>query len=70
VDPNKFMAVFNSFSIPGKVHQAAQLMQDYKVNSIPTIAVQGRFKTGPSEAGGLVQILQVTDALIHQVRGH
>jgi thiol:disulfide interchange protein DsbA len=70
VDGAKFMAVFNSFSIPGKVRQAGQQMQAYKVDSIPTIAVQGRFKTGPSEAGGLEQILQVTNALIAQARGH
>ena len=41
---------------------------DYKIDSVPSIAVQGRFITSPSQAGSAEKALQVADFLIQRAR--
>jgi protein dithiol oxidoreductase (disulfide-forming) len=65
------MSIFNSFGIRTKVAQANQLMDAYGVDSVPTIIVQGRFATSPSQTRGADRTMAVVDYLVAQVRaGH
>lgn len=79
VDKQKFLDMYNSFTIQSKVQRAARMQQDYKIDGVPTIAIDGRFVTSPSIAGaGLVPnqpepalqaaALQVMDSLVASVR--
>ncbi len=43
-------------------------MNDYKINGVPTLAVQGKYETGPAQAGSLPGAVQVLDYLVSQVR--
>lgn len=52
VDRAKFVAAFESFGVQAKVQRAAQLMNGYKIDSVPTLAVDGHYETSPSIAGG------------------
>ena len=71
VDAARFMATFNSFSVRTKVQQANAVMTAYNVDSVPTLAVGGRFLTSPSSAKGAPQALAVVDYLVAQIRaGH
>ena len=71
VDATRFMSIFNSFGIRTKVAQANQLMEAYGVDSVPTIVVQGRFATSPSQSRGADRTMAVVDYLVAQVRaGH
>lgn len=71
VDATRFMSVFNSFGVRTKVQQANQLMDAYGVSGVPTLAIQGRFLTSPSDAKGETQALAVVDWLAGQIRsGH
>jgi len=71
VDAKRFMSIFNSFGIRTKVQEANQLMDAYGVDSVPTLAVQGRFLTSPSLAKGEEKTLSVVEYLAGQVRaGH
>lgn len=74
LDRKKFLEVFNSFSVQAKVARVAQLQQAYNIESVPTVAIDGRFITSPSLVGATMRsasehamhaaTLQTMDALI------
>ncbi|MEO6363186.1 MAG: thiol:disulfide interchange protein DsbA/DsbL [Caldimonas sp.] len=68
-DATKFLAAFKSFSVATGVARARKQMADYKIDSVPTLVIAGRFITSPSMAGGGPQALAVADQLIQRVRG-
>jgi thiol:disulfide interchange protein DsbA len=52
IDKQKFLTLYNSFSVETKVKRAAQLQQDYQINGVPTVAIDGRYLTSPGIVGG------------------
>ena len=68
VDPVKFMAAYDSFSVQTKVSQATQLAADYKIDGVPALGVQGRFYTAGSLAGTNDRALVVVDFLVQRLR--
>jgi len=68
VDPKKYMDAYNSFSTQSAVQRDAKLLQDYKIDGVPTIVVQGKYETGPAMTNSLPDTTQVMDFLIQQVR--
>ena len=68
VDANKFLAAFKSFSVATSVSRAKKLTADYKVESVPLLAVAGRYLTSPALANGGPQSLAVVDALVQRTR--
>ena len=67
-DAAKFTAAFKSFSVATAVSRSKKLVADYKIDSVPSLCVQGRFLTSPAQANGSPQALAVTDALIQRAR--
>ena len=67
-DGAKFLAAFKSFSVATSVARARKIQADYKVEAVPTLTIQGRYYTSPSQAGGGPQSLAVADALIDMAR--
>ena len=67
-DGAKFLAAFKSFSVATSVTRAKKLMGDYKVDSVPTLIVQGRYMTSPSVAGSTEQALKVVDGLVARLK--
>ena len=47
VDPKKYMDAYNSFSTQSALQKDKKLMDDYKIDGVPTLAVQGKYETGP-----------------------
>ena len=68
IDAAKFTSVFNSFSVASSVTRAKKLAAAYKLDGVPTIAVQGRWATSPGDAGGPDQATAVADYLIQRAR--
>ena len=68
LDFAKLKDTMNSFSVATKCNQAKQLANTYKLEGVPTLAVQGRFITSVGQAGGHERALQVMDALIQRAR--
>jgi thiol:disulfide interchange protein DsbA len=68
IDSAKFLDVYNSFSVATSVQKAKKTFADYKVDSVPTLAVQGRFTTSPAQAGGSQGALMTVSYLIAQAR--
>lgn len=68
VDKKKFLDAYNSFSTQSALKRDTQLLTDYKIDGVPTLAVQGKYETSPSMTNSLTGTLQVLDYLVAQVR--
>ena len=68
VDGAKFTEAFKSFGVNTKLSRGKTLADAYKVDSVPTIGVQGRYFTSASLAGSHERALQVADQLIVRAR--
>ncbi len=64
VDREKFVAVFNSFGVAGKVKRAVQIQDAYQVEGTPAVTVAGRFYV----PGQGPRTLEIASQLIAQVR--
>lgn len=51
IDKQKFISLYNSFSVATKVKRAAQLQEAYKIDGVPTVAIDGRYLTSPGIVG-------------------
>lgn len=67
-DSAKFLEAMKSFGVANGVTRAKKMTADYKIDSVPSIAVQGRFVTSPAQAGSPEKALQVADFLIQRSR--
>lgn len=68
IDSAKFLDVYNSFSVANSVTKAKKLCEDYRIDGVPTLAIQGRYLTSPSQAGGADAALATANFLIAQAR--
>ena len=78
VDKDKYLAMYNSFSVITKLKSAGRVASTYEVNSTPTLIVNGRYLTNPSMVDasnpGIPRpqldqaTLQVLDALVAMSR--
>ncbi|NIE66760.1 thiol:disulfide interchange protein DsbA/DsbL [Burkholderia sp. Ax-1719] len=73
VDTKKYMDAYNSFSTQSALQRDKGLLDTYKIDGVPTIAIQGKYETGPalmqvSEDKADPATLQVMDYIISQIR--
>ena len=68
VDTKKFAAAYHSFSVEGKIKRAAQLTQAYKIEGVPSMAVNGKYVVITDNVKSFEQILSTADYLIEQSR--
>lgn len=69
VDAKKFEETYDSFGVANKVQRAAQLTKAYQIRGTPTVAVNGKYVTGPSYVVGangadLDRLSQVLNELV------
>jgi thiol:disulfide interchange protein DsbA len=74
IDRNKFLEAWNSFGVTTKLRRLPQITSDYKVDSVPTIVIDGKYQTSPATVYNSVKTqsepvlfqatLQVMDALV------
>jgi thiol:disulfide interchange protein DsbA len=50
IDKARFLDAYQSFGVQAKVRRAAAMMNEYKVDHWPLVAIDGRFITSPSMA--------------------
>ena len=65
LDARAFITAFNSFGVQVQLAQAESLARSYRVNSLATMTVAGRYK---AEGGNFAQLLTNTDGLIAKAR--
>ncbi|MDR2015352.1 MAG: thiol:disulfide interchange protein DsbA/DsbL [Azoarcus sp.] len=68
LDVLDFMGVYDSIGVVTQVKRAQQTGLRYKIDSVPTMAVGGRFLTSATLAGSHEAALKVADSLIERVR--
>lgn len=68
VDRNKFTSAFNSFAVQNKAQRARAMTQQYGVQGVPTLIVDGKYMTGSGQAGGHDAALATVDQLIAMAR--
>ena len=66
IDPAKFREAWESFGVRFKLQQAKQVNAAYQISSVPTLAVDGKYITSASMAGGEAQLFAVLDQLIQK----
>ena len=59
VSPEEFQKAFASFAVESKLQRADFLNRRYKINSVPTVVVNGKYVTDQSMAGGEPQLFQL-----------
>jgi thiol:disulfide interchange protein DsbA len=74
IDRTAFLNAWNSFGVSIKLRQLDKVIAAYKIDSVPTLVIDGRFVTSPSLANATVKTsnpqqlfqatLQVADALV------
>jgi protein dithiol oxidoreductase (disulfide-forming) len=68
IERDKFVQLYASEAVAGKVKQARELMESYDVHAVPTFIVDGKFLTSARLAGGTEQVVQVLDRLVRLAR--
>jgi thiol:disulfide interchange protein DsbA len=68
VDGRKYGDAYKSFAVNTKLSRGQQLVNAYKVDSVPMIGVQGRYTTSPAQTGTHERTLPVMDYLIQRAR--
>lgn len=64
VDAKEFVAVANSFSVNTKMKRADDLIKAYGIDGTPSMVVNGKYRYGPSTAGGYAQTIELTQWLV------
>jgi len=68
LERKKVEEVSKSFAIDGKMKRALQLAQQYRVDSVPTVVVDGKFVTSSSMVGTHANIPGAIDELVAKAR--
>lgn len=64
VNGDEFDATFNSFMVTGMVAKAVRLTEQYGIDGVPSLAVQGKYRVSGSMAGSYGDMLKITDFLV------
>lgn len=66
IDRDNFEKVMNSFSVQSKVKKALVISQTSGITGVPSMIINGQYRTSAPEAGSNEDMLKVTDFLIQQ----
>jgi len=66
VNKETFLATLDSFAVEMRAKHAMQLGQQYKVNGVPLLTVNGKYTVSGSQAGSYAGMVKVTNHLIKQ----
>jgi thiol:disulfide interchange protein DsbA len=64
VSPEDFSNAFNSFAVHTKLQRADDLSRRYRIASVPTVIVNGKYTTDASMAGNYDTLMDLVDELI------
>jgi len=64
VDAATFKTTFESFAVQEKLQRADELSRRYRIQSVPTIIVNGKYTTDGGQAGSYEDLLALVDELV------
>lgn len=68
VDRKKYIELYKSFAVQSKVARAQQVAVAYKIQGVPSLAVNGKYLANTPPGGTHTQLLANTDQLINRAR--
>jgi protein dithiol oxidoreductase (disulfide-forming) len=68
IDPKKYEETEKSFTVASKLQRARQMTQNYKVDSVPRLVVNGKYYTSAEQAGGGQNVFPIVDQLVDMAR--
>lgn len=69
IEREAFLKAFKSFTVTSKARAANQIAQAYRIDGVPTVAVQGKYITSPSiTAGSKARAIEAMDHLVNKAR--
>ena len=69
VSKDDFTKAFSSFAVESKLQRADLMNRRYRINSVPTVIVNGKYSTDVSTAGGESQLFGVIEELAAHEHG-
>jgi protein dithiol oxidoreductase (disulfide-forming) len=69
VSPEEFNKAFSSFAVENKLQRADFLNRRYRIESVPTFIVNGKYKTDVGDAGGEAQLFTLINELAAHEQG-
>ena len=66
IDPDEFKKAYDSFYVEAKVKRSNQLVREYGSSAVPTVIINGKYRTTASDAGGYERLLELIDHLAGQ----
>ncbi len=68
VSREDFNKAWNSFTVENQVREAMQMSRQYGISGVPSIIVNGKYRTSASLAGSFEDMLKVVEQLIDKER--
>lgn len=68
IDHAAFKDAFIGFTVDAKVKQAMQFTRESGISGVPSIIINGKYRTGAQLAGGQDKVLKVVDFLVDKER--
>ncbi len=68
VSAHDFDKTYNSFAVITKTNRAKQAVNQYGISGVPTLVVDGKYRTSAREAGSNKGMLEVVDFLVKKER--
>lgn len=69
VDREEFLSAFNSFGVETRLRQGAARSTRYAAPGVPSIIVDGKYRTSVSAAGGPEELMEVVNFLVRKSAG-
>lgn len=69
VSKDEFTKAFSSFAVESKLQRADLMNRRYRINSVPTVIVNGKYSTDVNSAGGESQLFGVIEELAAHEHG-
>lgn len=63
VSEDDFNKTWNSFEVNTRMRLGTDLMRRYGISSVPTIVVNGKYRTSAADAGGFDELIELIDEL-------
>lgn len=68
VSRDDFKKAWNSFTVDSKVREAMQMSRQYGITGVPSVIINGKYRTSGGTAGSYPQLLKVVDHLVEKER--
>ena len=67
-DADKFLKILDSFGTEIRIKKASRLANQYQIKSVPTLVINGKYKTSGSHVSSYQELYDVVQLLVDKER--